>query len=109
MNVAAVAVPHVPSQLQRHELASLSLPAAPCPPSIFLVKNRRDIGKSQPEWTASTIEAPRSQEEHRVGAQLLLERALDQHSHQPQHLRSTPPEPSRVRVEMTGSQQCEKR
>jgi hypothetical protein len=29
-----------------------------CPSSIFLDKNRGDIGKSQPKWTASTMETP---------------------------------------------------
>jgi hypothetical protein len=36
-------------------------PAAPFPPSIFLDKNRRDVGKSQSIWTDSKMETAGSQ------------------------------------------------
>jgi hypothetical protein len=39
----------------------LQQPARPFPSSIFLDKNRRDIGKSQPIWTDSNMETAGSQ------------------------------------------------
>jgi hypothetical protein len=33
-------------------------PVQAFPPSIFIDKNRRDIGKSQSKWTASKMETP---------------------------------------------------
>jgi hypothetical protein len=45
------------------------LPARPFPSSIFLVKNRRDIGKSQSIWTDSQMETARLLVGQRVDGQ----------------------------------------
>jgi hypothetical protein len=47
--------------VRRARRVQLTPPARPLPSSIFLDKNRRDLGKSQSIWTASKMEAPGSQ------------------------------------------------
>jgi hypothetical protein len=47
---------HVDRSLDRHAVHLVPIPARPFPSSIFLDKNRRDIGKSQSIWTDSKME-----------------------------------------------------